>query len=276
VIAERAASIPPEAARISIPGSADRDDQDGLVSRDVERRPMRRLPTARADRTSRPRPVATSPPSASGRNTTIALPLPLSLPDPSPPWPHGRSGTGVTLRWPGGPPSLSGHGGAAFRAFVTTGAGVGGRVVACAVGLGVGRGVAAICRVGAAVGDGRGVVTGATTVGVGAVEAAGGLGVTGGSGSADGPDDGASDAAGDGPPDGSPTVAVGTGSLGVGAAGDGRAEGPTAVWVELGAGVTVTPATPGDGWLGVTNPAVSATVARMRFRSPMATTRRAR
>jgi hypothetical protein len=35
-------------------------------------------------------------------------------------------------------------------------------------------------------------------------------------------------------------------------------------------------ATPRSGWLGATNPAVSATVARMRFRSPMATTRRAR
>jgi hypothetical protein len=38
----------------------------------------------------------------------------------------------------------------------------------------------------------------------------------------------------------------------------------------------VPPAMLRSGWVGVTNPAVSATVARMRFRSPIATTRRAR
>jgi hypothetical protein len=55
---------------------------------------------------------------------------------------------------------------------------------------------------------------------------------------------------------------------------DGASAGDWAGWV--GAGVPDAWATPLGGRSGATTPAVNATVARMRFRTPMATTRRAR
>jgi hypothetical protein len=91
----------------------------------------------------------------------------------------------------------------------------------------------------------------------------------------DGTTDGGIDGSTDGSVDGStegPTGEVGSGvTLG---AGDATGDAPTANWDGLG--VPGTAATRVGGPLVATNPAVSATVARMRFRSPMATTRRAR
>jgi hypothetical protein len=137
--------------------------------------------------------------------------------------------------------------------------------VAFGVGSGVGRAVA-IETGGVAVG----CVTAPPGVGVGASATIGpSVGDGDGDGSTDGPTDGtgsdglASDGIGEG-------AGVFVGSL--------VADGP-GVPVGVpgdGAGVAGTPATCEAGGVGATNPAVSATVARMRFRRPMATTRRAR
>jgi hypothetical protein len=149
-------------------------------------------------------------------------------------------------------------------------------------GLGVGRGVgwAVGLAVGWAVGRGvettggrpafvePGVGVGATaTIGssVGAVEAGGsvdGAGEGSIEGSIEGPLDGATDEG-----EGSvPPLPEGVGSAGV----DGVADAPDVP------GLAPMTAIPSSRCGGATNPAVNATVARMRFRSPMATTRRAR
>lgn len=225
-------------------------------------------PVSRDRPTRRVRIVVASPPRTIGSTTTNPWPgEPLSLSEPAP---HGRPGGGVTLWWPGGPLVPSGHGGRALWTLPRTGSGVGcgfavgrgvGRVVGRAVGCAVGRALGA-AGLGAAVTVGVGVGITATT-GPASGDPAGGA--------RDGSiDDSAVDPVGAGvaSPDPVGPVAVG---LGVAAAGlpvtgrDGAAEEaglPTATWP--------------SGRLGATIPAVSATVARMRLRSPMATTRRAR
>jgi hypothetical protein len=237
-------------------------------------RTTRREPSA-----SLVRIVAARPPIARGSTTTIPLPppplpLPLSLAA------HGRPGAGWTLLWPGGPVPSPGQGGRGFFALPEIGAGVEvgrgvgfavgfvvgfavGWAVGLAVGLAVGRGVATTGGRPAFVEPGVGV--GATaTIGPseGGVEAAG---------SVDGPGVGAIDGSTDGPTDG------GDGSVpppveadGVGAADEDGTTAPTD-----GPGLPIA-AIPSSRWVGPTSPAVSATVARIRFRSPMATTRRAR
>lgn len=215
--------------------------------------------------------------------------------------PHGRVTGPGDLAWPGGTPA-PGQAGRGFLALTTlggcVGAGVGravGRGVGAAVGWAVGR------AVGCGVAVGRGVDAGvAAGVGVGPVpgpriggfDAAGGCGVGVGTtatigllgvGVADGTGDGTTDAGGSSDPLGSgdagvsePVAPLACGSPeldeeGVVAVG---AEGLTAA--EL-AGVGEVPAAiPVPGWAGAMNPAVSATVARTRFRRPRATTRRAR
>ena len=150
------------------------------------------------------------------------------------------------------------------------GAGVG-RGVGRTVGRTVGRAVAM------AVGDGvprDGGVGVGTTATIGPSDATGEVdGAT--DGAIDGCTEGSTGGCAEGSTDGStegPTGEVGTGVT-VGA-GDATGDGPTAD----GDGLAVpgTAATSDSGRLGPTKPAVSATVARMRFRSPMATTRRAR
>ncbi len=154
----------------------------------------------------------------------------------------------------------------------------------CGVGWTVGAGVG--WTVGAGVGwtvGGPGVSAGVGwTVGpgVGTTATSGGSDATGvakGSdaiGDARGPVDGLSDGAVEGP------RAVGVGST-VGPAEPvpglaGVCDGATAIGPVDGEAVWPPPATPPGLRLGATTPAVSAAVARMRFRSPMATTRRAR
>jgi hypothetical protein len=138
-----------------------------------------------------------------------------------------------------------------------------GFTVGFAVGFAVGRGVATTGGRPAFVEPGVGV--GATaTIGPseGAVEAAG---------SVDGPGVGAIEGSMDGPTDG------GDGSVPplAEADGAGSTDGDDATAPEDGPGLPIT-AMPSSRWVGPTRPAVSATVARIRFRSPMATTRRAR
>jgi len=178
--------------------------------------------------------------------------------------------------WPGGPDPADGHGGRGFVDLATTGVGAG---VGFGVGLAVGRGVGAGVAIGGGGGvappppwtrgEGDGRVAG---VGVGPSATIGLLGA----GLADGVTvdaDGAvdSDAAGwdaTGPL-GDPDVAglieglsdvVGPDETGL----VGWADGPLPT------------AMPGLGVGVVTSPAVSATVARTRFRRPRATTSRAR
>lgn len=89
---------------------------------------------------------------------------------------HGRVGGGVSLRWPGGPLSRSGHGGRGLWMRLTTGEAVG-RVVGFGVpltgvgvgrpGVDVGRDVGFVVGVGVAVGVSVGVGVGPATVGVG-------------------------------------------------------------------------------------------------------------
>ena len=211
----------------------------------------------------------------------MPLPLPL-LPPKSPPFPQGRSGGGVTFRWPGGSPSLSGQGGSGLRTLAVTGCGGSvGRGVGLTVGFEVGSGVALGVPVGVAVGTavaagvGSGVGGAGATVGLGRFATTGlTLGMSDGSGSADGPTDGSSDGATDGGTGGSTIVAVGVGmgSPSVGVACAELAEGAIGSLV----GVAPAPATSAGVRLGPTNPAVSATVARTRLRTPMATTSRAR
>jgi hypothetical protein len=142
-------------------------------------------------------------------------------------------------------------------------------------GVGVGRpGVGVGPDVGFVVGVGLGV-----ELGVGVGPATVGVGV--GPSATIGPSLGALPEA-DGDADGSSALPVGdavavgaTVGLAVGGAealgftGSGEA-------VDDGAGVRGSPATPWSGCVGATTPAVSATVARMRLRTPKATTRRAR
>jgi hypothetical protein len=174
------------------------------------------------------------------------------------------------LWWPGGPETSPGHGVRAPFGLPTPGAGVGagvgrgvGRGVACGgVGCGVAAGVGAgVWRTGATVGVGA-VATGG--VGVGPSATIGPLGVDDGGG-ADGGADGTGVVSGPLGPDG---VALGAGwvlDVGVDAGG-----------VDGDPGVLLATATPPSGAVGMTAPAVRATVARMRFSSPIATTRRAR
>ena len=180
-----------------------------------------------------------------------------------------------------------------MRALELTGAGgwVGrgvGFAVACGVGFAVGFAVGSGVRCGVAVG-----ASVAATVGFGVADAAvglgrfatiGPLGTTGGTGSADGATDGmgfadgAIDGSSEGPTVGATVlevgvgVGVGTGSATVGLAGRELALG--AIGDVLGVGLA-SAMSPG-GRDGATTPAVSATVARTRLRSPMATTSRAR
>jgi hypothetical protein len=207
-------------------------------------------------RASRVRIVAARPPSASGRTTTMPM-----GPDPWPfdPCVHGRVTGGATLLRPGGPSACPGHGGRGLTIRPT------------AVGAGVGRGVGRTVGWGVAMAVGDGVPCDA---GVG-VETTATIGPSDAAGELDGATDGAIDGSLDGSVDGStegPTGEVGSGVT-VGA-GETTGGGPTAI--EDGLGVPGTFATSDGGRLGATNPAVSATVARMRFRSPMATTKRAR
>jgi hypothetical protein len=121
---------------------------------------------------------------------------------------------------------------------------------------------------------------GGVGVGVGMTATIGLLGVGVGDGTTDGSPEagGSSDALGSSDAGGSdPDEPVGWGSPelvdeGVAALGAGGLTG-----AELaGATDKFPPAIPVPGWGGAMNPAVSATVARTRFRRPMATTRRAR
>jgi len=126
-----------------------------------------------------------------------------------------------------------------------------GVLVGRGVRLGVGRAVGWVAGVPCGVGVGPWAISGGAADAPG-VSAGDELGV----GSADGLDAGGPLLPGD---------AVGD------AAGDGEADGPSAV-----TGVGVAAPTPSGGAAGATKPAVMATVARMRFRTPIATTRRAR
>ena len=222
------------------------------------------------------------------------------------PWPrpfvlHGRVPGIGPLLWPGGLPA-DGHGGRGFPALPTTGVGAGvgravgwvvGRAVGCAVGVGVGWGVGrgvgwAVGRaVGAGVGRDVGASVGCTVgdgveppertggleateggVGVGPWATSGPLGV----GLADGSID--TDGSGD-------TTAPDAEEPGVSDAPIPGEEGVVAVGCAelpddgvLGALLDPTATCGGPG--GVSRPAASATVARIRFRSPRATTSRAR
>jgi hypothetical protein len=136
------------------------------------------------------------------------------------------------------------------------------------VGLGVGRGVAPGVGVGGvtlAPGELGGRVAGA---GVGPPATIGpSVDVADGSGATDALEDSLGDAL-------EPGSVVGVAFDVAAGVPDGDPEGVTTGW--LGAGVPEAWATPLGGLVGATTPAVSATVARMRFRTPMATTRRAR
>jgi hypothetical protein len=140
------------------------------------------------------------------------------------------------------------------------------------VGFGVG------FAVGSAVG--RGVLSGAGVVvgGFGTLVTGWGVGV--GPSATMGPPVGAAEAVGsaEGVTDGS-SDGCGPGSDAAGVvAGLGLVPGEPSGWdaVATGGGVSEARATSVCGRLGATAPAVSATVARMRFSTPMATTRRAR
>jgi hypothetical protein len=138
------------------------------------------------------------------------------------------------------------------------GAGVG-----CGVGRTVGRAVAMAVGAGVPCTAGVGVGTTAT------------IGPSDATGEVDGATDGVVEGSMDGGVDGSTEGPTGDDGRGVTlGTGDSAGDGPTAI--EDGLGVAVTAATSFGGRLGEKNPAVSATVARMRFRSPMATTKRAR
>ena len=234
----------------------------------------RRIPV-----TSRRRPVAAAPSSASGSTITTPLPpLPRSPFDP-----HGRVVEPSPLLWPGGPPPAVGHGGIGFLALTPIGVAVGtgvGRAVGFAVGFGVGGvgGVAVGREVGRGVGvecgvvDGAGVLTTAG-VGVGPWATVGALSV----GLADGSPDGTGLADAGGVDSEAPGVgdalAPDVAGLADGLAPAGSEELPGAPALGCEDGPT---AIPPFGWAGAIRPAVSATVARIKLRSPIATTRRAR
>lgn len=192
------------------------------------------------------------------------LPMPWPLP-------HGRLGGGVTLRWPGGPLARSGHGGRGFLALLVTGAGVGsGLTVGPTVGRGVGfagTGVATGRASGGAVADPEAPVG---AVGVGPTATIGSLGV----GSSEGP--GWSEPPGS--PDGPGGDAVGSGDDPVVDEGltEPLSSGGPAEALGVAGGTPLAMATSRSAGPGPMMPAVSATVARMRLTSPMATTKRAR
>jgi len=127
---------------------------------------------------------------------------------------------------------------------------------------------------GVAVGDGVRLTTGgAVGVGVGPTATIGPLGVALAEGPIDGEglaEAGGVDSEAPGTADGVVGVPPGPDVEGLAAGGD---EPPGAA--TLGTG-EAPPAMPRSGWAGATRPAVSATVARTRLRSPIATTRRAR
>lgn len=212
---------------------------------------------------------ATRPARPSGRTNTIPfVPWPLALPIPPV---HGRVGAGSTLWCPGGPLASPGHGGRGFTSWAT-GAGVGvGRGVGW--GVAVGRGVAVGCGVAVEVGVAVGLAIG-VDVGFGVLPAGVGLGpsaTVGGDGDAPGVSLGTGDGSEDGTSGGEALGVSADGSLD-GAGADERADDGA----EVGTGDGEMRATSPGRVLGATAPAVSATVARMRFNTPMATTSRAR
>jgi hypothetical protein len=167
-------------------------------------------------------------------------------------------------------PPFVGHGGAALRTLPVAGSGVG-------FGRGVGRGVAR------GVGRAVGVTTGGAAVGSlvapgsgrvkGGVEPVATVGGSLAGGAADAGADGLG--AVPGSDDGTTPLGLGTepGSV---APGVGATEEVGAVATADGAGARLPSAIWPSGRVGPTIPAVSATVARMMLRRPMATTRRAR
>ena len=247
---------PPETARWSTPPVPDQGSSLTPPARRRSRRARFARPNRPALDINRVRIVAARPPMARGSTTTIPL-----LPWPFPcvvPGVQGRPGGGRTLWCPGGPLASPGQGGRGFGALPVTGSAA----------VGVGRGVGwAVGRAVETAGDGDGRVD--PGVGVGMTATAGGsVGMTADAeGSADGATDGSTEGTtADGVGSGlAPVEPVGVGSL---AGGD--------VGACDGAGVPRLPAMSPFGRAGATRPAVNATVARMRFRSPMATTSRAR
>ena len=210
----------------------------------------------------------------------------MTTPLPPLPWsplpPHGRVVGSWPLLWPGGSPPADGQGGRGFLTLPSTGAVVGagvGRAVGRGVGSGVGfGGVAVGWDVGRGVAVDPGVAVGAgvlTTigdvvgVGVGPWATIGPLGV----GFADGSTDGSTEDGGLDDPGGADSDP--TGAVGEELAGEveGFEEAPGTS--TLGA-VDVPAAMPRFGCPDARSPAVNATVARTRLRSPIATTRRAR
>ncbi len=183
--------------------------------------------------------------------------------------------------------------GVGLAVAVAVGAGVGVRT-GVAVGVGVRAGVAVGLgvRAGVAVGVGAGVRAG-VAVGLGVLDAAGAVAVGPGVGVAGVTPGDVDPGVGVGPP---AVIGPSLGCVDPDGATEGSCEDPTdgegpvlpppgpdasgtgdAACDGVGsAGLALARATPPSGPVGVTNPAVSATVARMRFRSPMATTRRAR
>jgi len=168
--------------------------------------------------------------------------------------------------------------------LATPGAAVGGGVgrgVGLGVGRGVGLGVGLAVAVGPGVRVGLGVaVARAVPVGAGVAVARASVGVgVGPTATITGLEDGLTLGAADPEADGSAEAAAGElgGALAeppeLGAS-DARwaaeADGPVVAGDELAAAIALGPG------LGTTTPAVNATVARMRFSSPIATTRRAR
>jgi len=197
----------------------------------------------------------------------------------------------VVLLWPGGPETSPGHGGRGLTfSGAVVGAGVGcgvGRGVGGAVGRGVGGGVDTGVGCGVGTGVDAGVCVGAGVEVGRAVFVAPGVGVTAAwvglgvgptattTGLAEALALGSIDPVADGSLEAGPVGAEGT-----------LAEPPEpgdseTLWgaepdAPAADGEALAAATPPGPGLGTTTPAVNATVARMRFRSPMATTSRAR
>ncbi len=198
-----------------------------------------------------------------------------------PPPLHGRGAGGDVLLCPGGPDTAPGHGGRSPFALPSTGPGVG---VACGVGRGVGFDVGATVGLGVGRRIGGCVRFGGVAVGPAGVGTGVGPPATIGpsDGDADGSDDGSADGSVDGSVDGTLEPAGSddepAGSLDVGPGAElGEIEPPDVDGAM--AGLALAAATPPggvEGADGATMPAVRATVARMRFKSPIATTRRAR
>jgi hypothetical protein len=145
--------------------------------------------------------------------------------------------------------------------------------------VGVGRGVgwavgwAVGCAVGRGVGpSGGGAVPVEPGVGVGTTAT---IGASVGAAELGGSADGSTEGRTDGSVEGSTVEADGPAPADV-PLGDGSVDWDGVSGSDEGAGLPGITAIPPSGPVGVTKPAVSATVARIRFRSPMATTRRAR